>query len=164
MEIEQVAELARAVAALPQAEKDFFDGLVADERAKAADAERIAKLRSMSDKEAVSTAVNAGVKLMHRAHRPGNVVMDVDLDEVARVLREAGFVRHQADQPKVDLPEAITRVTEVIREIDFLVSKGHSVANAPSLRHWLLRGLDALTGENHSGLEPSLPQPKRKLV
>ncbi len=31
MEIEQVAEMARAVAALPQAEKDFFDGLVANE-------------------------------------------------------------------------------------------------------------------------------------
>lgn len=42
MEIEQVAELARAVAALPQAEKDFFDGLVADERAKAAAEARIA--------------------------------------------------------------------------------------------------------------------------
>ncbi len=49
MEIEQVAELARTVAALPQGHQDFFNGMVADERAKATDAERIAKLRGMSD-------------------------------------------------------------------------------------------------------------------
>lgn len=97
MEIEQVAELARTVAALPQGHQDFFNGLVADERAKAAAAKRIAEMRSMSDEEAVLAAVNAGVTLKHRAHRPGNVVMDVDPQEVARVLREAGFVRWPAN-------------------------------------------------------------------
>ncbi len=57
MEIEQVAELARAVAGLPQAERDYFDEMVADERARATQAERIAKLRKLSDEEAVQFAI-----------------------------------------------------------------------------------------------------------
>lgn len=64
----------------------------------------------------------------------------------------------------VDLPEAVTRVRETINEIEFMVRKGIPISNAPSLKHWLLRGLDALTGENHSGCATSLPQPKRALV
>ena len=93
MEIEQVAEMARAVAALPKGERDFFDGMVADERARAADVARIAKLRAMSDLEVISAALDAGVALRHRAHRPGNTELEVNTHKAEAVLRDAGFVR-----------------------------------------------------------------------
>ncbi|MEG9500345.1 MAG: hypothetical protein MIN69_00475 [Methylorubrum extorquens] len=155
MEIEQVAELARAVAALPQEQQDFFDGVVADERAAAAEAERIAQLRAMTDYGAIQVAVKRASDGRDPDGLPARLLKE---------LRDAGFVRQPAEQPKVDLPEAITRVREVIQEIDGMVRRGIPISNAPSLRHWLMRGLDALTGENHSGFETSLPQPKTKLV
>jgi hypothetical protein len=156
VEIEQVAELARTVAALPQAEKDFFDGLVADERAKAADAERIAKLRGMSDRDVIEHAVRGGTAI---GPDPGDLVVLVP--SILRVLSEAGFVRYPDGKPKADLPEAITRVREVVQEIDGMARRGRPIENSPSLKHWLLCALDALTGENHSGYATSLPQPKK---
>lgn len=97
MEIEQVAELARAVAALPQSEKDYFDGVLADEHAKAAKEKRIAKLKAMSDMEVISAALDAGVVLRHRPHRPGNTELEVNTHKAEAVLREAGFVRWPAN-------------------------------------------------------------------
>lgn len=84
MEIEQVAEMARAVAALPQGHKDFFDGLVADERAKAAEAERIAKLRAMSDEDAIQFAIKQASDVFSPGELP---------ERLLAALREAGFVR-----------------------------------------------------------------------
>lgn len=89
MEIEQVAELARTVAALPQGHQDFFNGLVADERAAIADAERIAKLRAMSDEDAVQFAIKEA----------SDVFATGELHErLLSALREAGFVRGQPKQ------------------------------------------------------------------
>ncbi|MEN3226454.1 hypothetical protein PUR21_01990 [Methylorubrum rhodesianum] len=76
--------MARAVAALPQAEKDFFDGLVADRRAKAAEAERIAKLRAMSDLDAVEFAIKRAADVF---------ALDGVPERLLTALREAGFVR-----------------------------------------------------------------------
>ncbi|MGU3284681.1 hypothetical protein [Methylobacterium mesophilicum] len=84
MEIEQVAELARTVAGLPQAERDYFDGMVADERAAAADAERIAKLRVMSDEDAIQFAIKQASDVFAPGELPGRLLT---------ALREAGFVR-----------------------------------------------------------------------
>ncbi|KMO29515.1 hypothetical protein VQ03_29280 [Methylobacterium tarhaniae] len=82
MEIEQVAELARTVAALTQRHQDFFNGLVADERAKSAQAETIARLWAMSDVAVVNAAAT-----VH-----GNGINPEALKALA-ILREAGFVR-----------------------------------------------------------------------
>lgn len=83
MEIEQVAELARAVAALPQGHQDFFNGLVADERAKAAEAERIAEMRAMSDDEIAYKVLEDCTEYAQRHHA----------QDALKMLREAGFVR-----------------------------------------------------------------------
>lgn len=155
MEIEQVAELARTFAALPQSHRDFFDGIVADERAKDAKAKRTAKLQAMGDFQALDVILKDA--------RRGMTIFDLDTFAVAKGLVEAGFERRQPDQPKVDLPEAITRIREVVQEIEAMNRRG-TISNAPSLKHWLLRGLDALTGENHSGFATSLPQPKTRLA
>ncbi|WP_298958525.1 hypothetical protein [uncultured Methylobacterium sp.] len=92
MEIEQVAELARAVAALPQGHQDFFNGMVADERAKAVEAERIAKLRGMPDWDVIEHAVRGGTAI---GPDLGDLV--VLAPSILRVLSEAGFVRWPAD-------------------------------------------------------------------
>ncbi|MCJ2134223.1 hypothetical protein MKK69_09175 [Methylobacterium sp. J-026] len=202
MEIEQVAEMARAVAGLPQAERDYFDGMLADVRAKDADASRVAKLRALGDFQALDFILKDA--------RRGPTIFDLDVLAVARGLVDAGFARltgplpnharenrwevgirnivHHLHGPrhefeiydivdevrelaegrgrdaKVDLPEAITRIREVVTEIEGMARRGRPIENGPSLKHWLLRGLDALTGENHSGFATSLPQPKKKLV
>jgi hypothetical protein len=85
MEIEQVAEMARAFAALPQSHRDFFDGMVADERAKDAEAKRIAKLRAMGDLQALDFILKDA--------RRGMSIFDLDMIAVGRGLVEAGFVR-----------------------------------------------------------------------
>ncbi|SFM30927.1 hypothetical protein [Methylobacterium pseudosasicola] len=87
MEIEQVAEMARAFAALPQSHRDFFDGLVADERAKDAKDKRIAKLRTMRDFQALDFILKDA--------RRGMTIFDLDVHAVARGLVEAGFTREQ---------------------------------------------------------------------
>lgn len=155
--------MARAVAALPQAEKDFFDGLVANERAKVAEEERIAKLLAMPDKQAVLAAVNAGVTLKHRAHRPGNIMMDVDLDNVARVLREAGFVRHPSN---TDISDAVLETVDCVVKVLIALDRdgGPYPHKIPGIRSELYRVVDALTGEDHSGNSPKLPPPPRRLV
>ena len=83
MEIEQVAELARAVAALPQAERDFFDGMLADVRAKDAEAKRIATLRAMGDLQALDF-------ILKNARRSETYICVLD---VGKGLAEAGFER-----------------------------------------------------------------------
>ncbi len=112
MEIEQVAELARAVAALPQAEKDFFDGLVADERAKSAQAERIAKLRGMSDIEIVRKVLE---ECTDYAQSYGS-------GAALEMLREAGFVRND-DDPAQPFTHTQAEVDEICRLGD-QVTKG----------------------------------------
>lgn len=79
----------RAVAALPQAERDYFDGMVADERAKAseaAEAERITKLQEMPDLQVIES-------LFQEAIEPHWDSYSTDAAKALRVLREAGFVR-----------------------------------------------------------------------
>lgn len=87
MEIEQVAEMARAFAALPQSHRDFFDGLVADERAKDAEDKRIAKLRAMGHFDALDFVLKDA--------RRGMTIFDLDVPAVFRGLVEAGFTREQ---------------------------------------------------------------------
>lgn len=91
MEIEQVAELARTVAWLPKAERDFLDGMVAEQSAMAAEAERIAKLRKMSDEDAVKAA------LVHMADAIR--WREVNLPKLMRDLKGAGFAR-PSEAPK----------------------------------------------------------------
>lgn len=116
MEIEQVAEMARAVATLPQAERDYFEGMVADERAKAAEANRIADLRVMSDEDAIQLAVDAGVDVKWKSYRPGEARVVVDLRKVEAALREAGFVRlTDSDEGAVELACRLMRNSPRVR-------------------------------------------------
>lgn len=92
MEIEQVAEMARAVAALPQAERDYFDGMLADVRAEDAAAKRIAKLRALGDLQALDFILKDA--------RRGPTIFDLDMIAVAKGLVEAGFVR---EEPKLSI-------------------------------------------------------------
>lgn len=116
MEIEQVAEMARTVAALPQAERDYFDGMVADQRAKAAEDKRVAKLRGMSDLDAISAALDEGVTMRHRAHRPGNIGVEVNPHKVQVVLRDPGFVRlTDSDEGAVELACRLMRNSPRVR-------------------------------------------------
>lgn len=89
MEIEQVAELARAVAGLPQDQRDYFEGMVADERAAAAEAERIARLRTMSDLDAVQFAMKQASDVFALGELP---------ERLLAALRDAGFVREEPKQ------------------------------------------------------------------
>ncbi len=86
MKIEQVAELARKVAALSQAERDFFDGMLADELAAAADAERVAKLRGMPDVDAVQSAIAWASETVDLDAIPGRMLQG---------LKDAGFERRE---------------------------------------------------------------------
>lgn len=94
MEIEQVAELARTVAALPQDQRDFFNGMVADELAAAADAERVAKLRGMSDVDAVQSAIAWASETVDLDAIPGRMLQG---------LRDAGFERGQSKQDEISI-------------------------------------------------------------
>lgn len=77
--------MARAFAALPQSHRDFFDGLVADERAKDAEDKRIAKLRAMGHLDALDFVL--------RDARRGISIFDLDVHAVFKGLVEAGFTR-----------------------------------------------------------------------
>lgn len=77
--------MARAFAALPQSLRDFFDGMVADERAKDAETKRIAKLRALGDLQALDFILKDA--------RRGMTIFDLDVFAVAKGLVEAGFVR-----------------------------------------------------------------------
>ena len=83
--------MARAFAALPQSHQDFFDGMVADERAKDAKDKRIAALRTMGDFQALD--------LILKDARRGETIFDLDVRAVARGLVEAGFERRKPDEP-----------------------------------------------------------------
>lgn len=85
MDIDKVSELARTIAALPQAERDAFDGLLADVRKKDTEARRVAKLRAMNDLQALD--------LILIDARRGMTIFDLDVFAVGRGLAEAGFSR-----------------------------------------------------------------------
>lgn len=101
MEIEQVAEMARAVAALPQAERDFFDGVLTDAKAAAAEEERIAELRTMSDLDAVQFAIKQAADTW---------ALDGLPERLLQALRDAGFVREPAP------PQAPSTVGQLLQK------------------------------------------------
>lgn len=151
MDIEQVAEMARAVAALPQDQRDYFDGIVADEQAATRREERIAKLRAMSDEDAVKAALmNMCDSIRWR---------EVEFPKFMQDLEDAGFSR------PIDVSDAFETVDRVLRVIIALDRQGGPYPHEiPALRNDLYFALDRLTGEDHSGNSPSLPPPPRRLV
>lgn len=152
MEIEQVAELARAVAALPQGHKDFFDGVLADERAKAAAEARTARLREMSDEDAVKAALMNMCDSIRWS--------EINFPKFMQDLEDAGFSR------PTDISDAVVEtVDRVLRVIIALDREGGPYAHEiPAPRNELYFALDRLTGEDHSGNSPKLPPPPRRLV
>lgn len=112
MEIEQVAEMARAVALLPQAERDYFDGMLADVRAEDAAAKRIAKLRALGDLQALDFILKDA--------RRGPTIFDLDMIAVGKGLVEAGFVRADLKLLR-DAREALEGVIKVIIEANPMV-------------------------------------------
>ncbi|CAX21896.1 protein of unknown function [Methylorubrum extorquens DM4] len=122
----------RAVAALPQGHQDYFDGLVADERAKAADAERIAKVRAMSDEDAVQFAIKQASEFFGLGGLP---------ERLLAALREAGFGRltgpdmNAADENRSETglrnivtilrgPRVEFEISDIVEEVRVL-AKGH---------------------------------------